>query len=151
MARMYSRKRGKAGSTKPVKKTKPSWVTYNPKVVEQLVIKLAKSEQSPSMIGITLRDSYGIPDVKAVTGKKVTKILEDNKLALKMPENLTALIKRHITLMKHIEDNSRDKTAKRGEQLTESKINRLVKYYKKKKMLPADWKYSKAKAKLLVG
>ena len=41
-------------------------------------------------------------------------------------------------------------TAKRGFQLTESKINRLVKYYKKTNKMPKDWKFDRAKAKLLV-
>ena len=151
MARMHSRKRGKAGSTKPVKKVKPTWVEQKPKVVEALILKLAKAGHTTSEIGIMLRDAYGVPDVKAITGKKIMQILAENKLAPNLPENLTALIKRHIDLMKHIEGNKRDKTANRGAQLTESKINRLVKYYKRKGALAADWKYDKAKAKLLVG
>ena len=42
MARMYSRDKGKSGSTKPAKKTIPSWVRYKGKEVELLVKKLAK-------------------------------------------------------------------------------------------------------------
>lgn len=150
MGRMHSKKHGKAGSVKPVKKTNPTWVSHKAKVVEQLIIKLAKSEKNTSEIGIILRDTYGIPNVKIVTGKKITQILKDNKLAPEMPENLRALIVRHINLMKHMENNNHDKTAKRGAELTESKINRLVKYYRRTGKLPADWKYDKAKAKLLV-
>ena len=150
MARMHSRTRGKAGSTKPVKKTNPTWVSHNSKVVEQLIIKLAKSEKTTSEIGIILRDTYGIPSVRSVTGKKVTKILKENKLNPELPENLRALIVRHINLMKHMESNNHDKTAKRGAELTESKINRLVKYYRRMNKLPANWKYDKSKAKLLV-
>jgi small subunit ribosomal protein S15 len=60
------------------------------------------------------------------------------------------LIKRQIDILKHFESNKQDKTAKRGLQLTESKINRLIRYYKKSKRLPADWKYDKNKARLLV-
>lgn len=147
---MHSGKRGKAGSTKPVKKTNPTWVTHKDKVVEQLILKLAKSEKTTSEIGIILRDTYGIPNVKVVTGKKITQILKENKAAPELPENLRALIVRHINLMKHMETNNHDKTAKRGAELTESKINRLVKYYKRTSKLPADWKYDRAKAKLLV-
>lgn len=36
-------------------------------------------------------------------------------------------------------------------QLTESKILRLVRYYKRNSVLPDDWKYTLANAKLLVG
>jgi len=60
------------------------------------------------------------------------------------------LIRRDIQLIKHFESNKQDMVAKRGIQLTESKINRLVRYYKKKKRLPMDWKFDKNKAKLLV-
>lgn len=151
MARMYSRKRGKSGSVKPIKLSKPAWLEHSPKVVEQLVLKQAKNDVSPSMIGLILRDSYGIPDVKAITGKKILQILKEHNLNPKLPENLVSLIKKHIALMKHLEEFKKDKTAKRGEELVISKINRLVKYYKRKGVLAQDWKYDKSKAKLLIG
>lgn len=150
MARMYSRKRGKSGSTKPVKKVKPSWVRYSSKEIEQLILKLHKAGESTSEIGIILRDTYGVPDVKAITKKRITKILEDNKVVLKLPEDLTNLIRKDIALMAHLEINKKDMPAKRGHQLTESKIKRLVKYYKKINKLPKDWNYDVKKAKLLV-
>lgn len=150
MARIYSRKRGKAGSKKPARKSAPNWIAHTPAVVEQLVIKLAKSEKTTSQIGAILRDTYGIPEVRQVTGKKITQILKDNNQSPKLPENLAALIRRHIQLMKHILDNKRDEVAARGETITESKINRLVKYYKRTGLLPENWTYDKTKAKLLV-
>ncbi len=148
---MHSRKKGQSGSTKPVVKGKTSWLGYKPKEVEKLVLKLAKSDNTTSQIGIILRDTYGIPDVKAVTKKKITQILVENKLKPKLPEDFTALIKKHIQLMKHLESNKQDQTGKRGLLLTESKIKRLTKYYKKTGVLPKDWRYDKSKAKLLVG
>ena len=42
MARMHSRKRGKAGSKKPMKKVLPLWVRYKAKELELLIVKLAK-------------------------------------------------------------------------------------------------------------
>jgi len=151
MARMYSRRRGKAGSKKPSKRVKPAWLSYKPKEVEQLVIKFSKADKSPSQIGMILRDTYGIPDIKAVTGKRITQILRENNLSQRLPENLVSLIKKHIRLMKHLENNKKDLSAKRGEIITESKINKLVKYYKRTEVLPKDWVYDKTKAKLLVG
>ena len=68
-----------------------------------------------------------------------------------MPEDLNSLIKKDIQLIKHFESNKQDMFAKRGIRLTESKINRLVKYYKKKGRLPKDWVFDKDKARLLVG
>jgi len=150
MARMYSRKKGKHGSKKPVKKTKPLWLRYSGKETEQLITKLAKSGKTSSEIGIILRDTYGVPSVRALTKKKITQILNENNLQKKLPYDLLALIKREIDIMKHLESNKNDMTAFRGLQLTESKIGRLVKYYKRTGKLPGDWKYDRANAKLLL-
>jgi len=141
MARMHSGARGKAGSLKPENKTKPTWLRYSDKEIEMLTLKLAKEGLKPSQIGLHLRDSYGIPDVQFLTGKSVTKILKEKGVTGKVPEDMQSLLKRIISLKKHLEPNRHDYTAKRGLQLTESKIRRLVKYYKRAKMLPADWTY----------
>jgi small subunit ribosomal protein S15 len=148
MARRYSGKRGKSGSKKPQEMAKPSWMTYKPNEVELLVMKLAKEGKPASMIGLVLRDSYGIPDIKTITGKSITKILAEKKALPKIPDDLMSLIKRSISIRKHMEENRQDKTALRGLQITESKIKRLVKYYKEIKKLPVDWKYDVKSIKL---
>ena len=148
---MYSRRKGKSGSTKPQDTKKKSWVKYDTKEVESLIVKLSKSGSSKSQIGLVLRDSYGVPSVKSITKKSIGKILEKNKLESELPEDLNALIKKDIQLIKHFESNKQDMTAKRGIRLTESKINRLVRYYKKNERLPKDWVFNKDKARLLVG
>ena len=148
MARMYSRKKGKSGSKKPLTKTKLSWMRYKPKEIELLVVKLAKEGKPASLIGLVLRDSYGVPDVKSIAGKTITKILNEKKLSPKIPEDLMAVIKKSIAIRKHMEENRQDMTALRGLQATESKIKRLVKYYKKAKKLPVDWKYDVKSLKL---
>lgn len=141
MARMYSRKRGKSGSKRPLKKTAPIWLSYKPKEVELLIVKLAKERKTSSGIGLILRDVYGIPNTKIITKKSITSILNEYKLSKQIPEDLTYLIKKRIALEKHREENKKDNTSLRGLQLTESKIKRLVKYYKKTKRLPVEWKY----------
>src|SRR3989338_9342176 len=108
MARLYSRKKGKSGSKRPVVRVKPAWVTYDDKTVEQLVVKLAKTGKTASTVGIELRDAYGIPDVQAITKKSIAKILADHELQGKLPEDLKALIKNDIALMKHLETNKKD-------------------------------------------
>jgi len=123
---MYSGKHGKASSTKPAKKSMPVWLSYKPKEVETLVVKLAKSGNDPAKIGLILRDTYGIPDVKTVTKKKITQILKENKLSSELPSDLTALIRRFIAIQKHMETNKKDYTGKRGQQLIEAKIKKLV-------------------------
>jgi len=150
MARMHSKKKGRSGSTKPVRKVPPSWLKYKPFEVEKLVVKLSKEGKSSAEIGIELRDTYGIPSVKSITGKKINKILKENEMLPKIPEDIKNLMKRALALMKHLEKNKKDNIAKRGLQLTESKIRRLTKYYKKNKILPKDWKYSREKINLLL-
>jgi len=150
MARMYSGRKGKSGSTKPSKITRLSWVRYKPNEIELLIAKLAKEGKTPSQIGLFLRDVYGIPNIKQVIGKNVTTILKEKNILSKIPEDLMALIKRSITLKKHLESNKHDVPAKRGLELTESKIRKLVKYYKKTKKLEKDWKYDPDKIKILI-
>ncbi|WP_088334776.1 30S ribosomal protein S15 [Methanopyrus sp. KOL6] len=141
MARMHSRDKGKSGSTRPPRVAPPSWVEYSPEEVESLVVDLAKQGYEPAMIGIKLRDEYGIPDVKLITGKKVTEILEEHGLAPELPEDLLNLIRRAKRVREHLKRHPKDLHSKRGLQLIESKIHRLVKYYKRKGILPEDWKY----------
>lgn len=147
---MHSRRKGKSSSKKPLRKTKPVWVTHDTKTTEQLVIKLAKAGNTSSQIGLILRDSYGIPDVKLITNKKINKILKENNLTKKLPEDLTNLIQREIKISKHLKLNKQDKVSNRGLQSTESKIKRLAKYYKKKGILPKTWNYNREEAKLLI-
>ena len=150
MARMHSRKKGKSGSIKPLKKVKPTWIRYSDTEVESLVVKLSKVGNNSTKIGLILRDTYGVPDVKLVTQKKISQILENNKLTPEYPDDFTSLIKKEITLLKHADKNKKDQVAKRGLKLTSSKIHRLAKYYKRKGILPEDWKYDREKAKLIV-
>ncbi|MBI5392121.1 30S ribosomal protein S15 [Candidatus Woesearchaeota archaeon] len=149
MARMYSGKRGKAGSKKPAKDKPLSWITYTPQEVEQLIIKLAKAEKAQSQIGTILRDSYGIPDVQKITQKKIGTILKEHKVNPELPEDLTSLIKRQTLLTRHIEKNKNDMTSRRGLLLTNSKIHRLTKYYQRKGVLPKGWTYTTEEAKYL--
>ncbi|MBU2639686.1 MAG: 30S ribosomal protein S15 [Nanoarchaeota archaeon] len=150
MARMHSRAKGKSGSKKPLKSEKTIWKRYKPEEVTALIEKLAKQGLTSSQIGITLRDTYGIPDVKLIINKNLTTILREQKLYPKLPEDVIALIKKSIIILKHLETNKHDQPSVRGLTLTESKIKRLAKYYKNKGLLPQSWRYSKANAKLLI-
>ncbi len=150
MARMYSHKKGKSRSTRPSKTRNPGWVRYTAREVKKLITKLAKEGLTPSQIGVHLRDTYGVPDVKLVAKLSVTQILEENDLRSELPEDLMALIKKNAHIRAHLDENKKDLSAKRGLQLTESKTRRLVKYYHKTKRLPADWKYDPERIKLLI-
>jgi small subunit ribosomal protein S15 len=138
---MHSRKKGKHGSKKPAKKNVPSWILYDAKKAELLIAKLAKEGKSPSQIGLMLRDTYGIPSVYSLCGKRINDILKEKKLTGELPEDMTALFKKYAAIRKHLEKNKHDGTADRGLSLTESKINRLAKYYKKTGRLAETWKF----------
>ena len=147
---MHSGAKGKSGSKKPAGRTGHSWLSYKPKEVEMLIVKLAKEGKAPSQIGLILRDAYGIPDTRVILKRKITSVLKEKKLLKELPEDLMALIKKDVALYKHTEANKQDMTAKRGVQLTESKIKRLVKYYKNSKRIPEEWKYDPRKAGMFV-
>ena len=150
MARMHARRKGKSGSTHPIERKKhPDWSSLNPREIESRVIELAKSGKPTSEIGLILRDQYAVPDVKLATGKKISKIIEDNKMRPEIPEDLRNLIRTALQLKKHIETNKKDLKNKRNLQLTESKIRRLTKYYHSQNRLPEKWKYTPEQAKLM--
>jgi len=150
MARMHARRRGKSGSKHPWRSSKPEWVVYDQKEIEDLVTKLAKEGNPPSKIGLILRDQYGIPSVKDITGKKINYFLEKNKLKSEIPEDLQNLIRKAVNLRKHLEQNKKDLHNRRALQLIESKIRRLTKYYKGTGELPENWMYEPEKARLMV-
>ncbi len=138
---MPKKEKGKSHSIRPVTKRPPSWCKYQPEEVEALVVKLAREGYPPSIIGTVLRDQYAIPLVKSITGKSITQILKEAGLALTLPEDLESLIKKATRLHTHLEKNHKDLHNKRALQLVEAKIHGLSKYYKRKGVLPENWKY----------
>ena len=152
MARMHTRRKGQSGSKRPSTILKPDWIDEekNAEWVEEKVIELAKAGNTPSMIGTILRDQYGIPLVKTITGKNVLQILKENELTRRVPEDLRNLIIIATRIRRHLEENKKDFVSKRSLQLVESKIHRLSKYYRGRHVLPADWKYSPDQAAVLL-
>ena len=141
MARLYSHKRGRSGSTRPLSKKPPAWCKYNAEEVEALVVKLAKEGNNASTIGTILRDRYGIPLVKPIVGKTLQEALKSSDIAFKIPEDLETLMKKAERARRHLERNKSDSIAKRSLALIESKIYRLSKYYKGEGVLPRQWEY----------
>lgn len=150
MARMHARKRGKHSSTKPIRKTSPSWVKIKKSDIEKKIVELAKQGKGSGEIGIILRDSYGVPDVKLAIKKSITDVMKENKVYPGLPEDILNLIKRAVSVRKHMDTHKKDVHSKRGLQLIEAKIKRLGRYYVRKGRLPRDWRYDPEKAKLLV-
>ena len=128
----------------------PEWVELKPQEAVEAIVNLANAGKSGSEIGMLLRDQYGVPNIKTLVGKSVEGILADQKLLPEIPEDLMNLIKKSVNLRRHLGKNKKDFSAKRGLQLTVSKIRRLVKYYKTEGKLPLEWRYSEETAALLV-
>ena len=71
-------------------------------------------------------------------------------LAPEIPEDLYHLIKKAVSVRKHLERNRKDKDSKFRLILIESRIHRLARYYKRAKKLPPTWKYESSTASALV-
>jgi len=150
MARMHARRRGKSGSQRPMINENPAWVPLSKEEIENQVIRMGKEGTTAARIGLLLRDQHAVPDVKLATGKTVLDILKENQLQPKLPDDLVALMRTAINLQTHLQENNKDLANKRNLQMVESKIRRIVKYYKREGVLPADWNYSIANAELLI-
>jgi small subunit ribosomal protein S15 len=131
---MHTRRRGSSGSDKPTADENPEWSDVDADAVEERVVELAQQGDDPSQIGMKLRDEgvqgVPVPDVKLVTGKKVGEILDEHDAAPEVPEDLRNLLARAVRLRDHMDENQTDYQNKRALQNTESKIRRLIDYYR---------------------
>ncbi|CAG9319030.1 unnamed protein product [Blepharisma stoltei] len=150
MGRMHSKGKGIASSALPYKRAAPSWLKVSSSEVSEHIVKLARKGLYPSQIGVILRDTSGIPQVKSVTGAKILRILKKNGIAPEIPEDLYHLIKKAVQVRKHLEKFRKDKDSKFRLILIESRIHRLSRYYKRTKKLPANWRYNSSTASALV-
>jgi len=88
MGRMHNPHKGIAGSALPYKRSAPRWLKTSPEEVKEHIFKLARKGLTPSQIGVVLRDSHGVAQVKSVTGNKILRILKTAGLAPQIPEDL---------------------------------------------------------------
>lgn len=147
---MYTTGKGISGSALPYKRSSPSWLKLSAQEVSEHITRLARKGLYPSQIGVVLRDTAGIPQVKPITGAKILRILKKNGLSPEIPEDLYHLIKKAVSIRKHLEKFRKDKDSKYRLILVESRIHRLARYYKRTKKLPAKWRYNSNTASALV-
>ena len=69
MGRLHSNGKGISASAIPYSRSIPTWFKLTPDQVVDNICKLAKKGATPSQIGVVLRDSHGVAQVKVVTGK----------------------------------------------------------------------------------
>ena len=150
MSRIHSGRKGRSGSKRPYPLTTPTWVTLDAEEITEEAVKLAKSGASAAQVGATLRDTYGVPSVRAVTGKRLSPLLKEKGIHPELPEDLQALLKRVVHLQRHLQQHPYDTSNRRGLQLMESRIRRLALYYRRRKLLPEKWSYTSASAVLQV-
>ena len=150
MARLHSKKKGKAGTKMPKQKSVPEWVSVSKADLTALVVKMAKEGVPPSKIGLALRDLKGVPSIRAITGRRMCDLLSDEGVTSEYPEDLIALIKKAVKIRTHLKDSTADTHNAVKLSHVESKINRLVKYSSRTGRIPKNWRYSPEKAALLV-
>ncbi len=150
MARMHTRRKGQAGSKKPIRTEPPKWSNTNKEEIENTIQQIASQGKSSSETGMILRDRYGVPDVTLATGKKIGAIMKEKGVVPKVPEDIYNLIVNVLELKKHLDKNPKDVHNKRSLNNMVSKIRRLEKYYRREGVLPKDWKYSIERAEMLI-
>ena len=148
VGRLHSHNYGKSHSTRPLNPKSPSWITQDPKEIEELIIKYGKEDLTASQIGVKLRDQHSIPLVKPIIKKTITKVLEENDLKTELPEDLDNIVKKAVGLQKHLKINKKDNRNIRALELIEAKVHRLSVYYKRIGRIPQKWKYKSVIAQL---
>jgi small subunit ribosomal protein S15 len=139
---MPKKEKGISHQTRPVTKRPPAWCRYTAEEVEALIMRLSKEGYAPSKIGTIIRDQYGVPLAKPITGKSVTQVLTERGVVSTLPEDLENLLRKATRLHVHYDKNKADLHNKRSLQIVEAKIYKLSRYYKSKGVLSPDWKYS---------
>ena len=150
MVRMHAPGKGISQSALPYRRSVPNWLKLTSDEVKEQIFKLAKKGLTPSQIGVILRDSHGVAQVRFVTGNKILRILKSKGLAPDLPEDIYYMIKKAVSIRKHLERNRKDRDAKFRLILVESRIRRLARYYKLGGVLPPTWRYDSNTAAALV-
>lgn len=128
----------------------PDWIDMSQEEIEEIIIELSEKGNSPSEIGVILRDRYGVPSVNEMVGKNILEILEEHDETPDIPEELMNLMRKAVKLRSHLDQHNRDVRSRRSLNTLESRIHRLTKYYRREGRLPSDWRYDPEEAALLV-
>jgi small subunit ribosomal protein S15 len=150
VSRIHSGRKGRAGSHRPYPLVRPEWVTVSSEEVVAQAVQLSKGGRSASQVGLALRDGFGVPLSRAVTGKRLGALLAEAGVRPEIPDDLEALLKRVVHLQRHLAGHPNDLANRRGLTLMESRIRRLARYYRQHRRLPENWRYSSAGAALQV-
>lgn len=150
MSRMHSKGKGASGSRKPHSEAPPGWSNSDKEEIEELIMQLSGEGHTNASIGTVLRDKHGVPDVRLVTGERISQTINRLGESTGLPEDLMSLMRRALRLIDHLSQNSKDIHNRRQLELCESKIRRLSRYYREKNQIDSDWTYKRDQLRLMV-
>ena len=150
MSRMHSKGKGSSGSSKPHSQTPPEWSNSDKKEIEEIIVQLSDEGHTNASIGTILRDKHGVPDVRLVTGERISQTLSRLGQSSGLPEDLMSLMRRALRLIDHLTQNSKDIHNRRQLELCESKIRRLSRYYRENNQIDSEWTYKRDQLRLMV-
>ena len=131
-------------------RTSPEWSNSDKKEIEELIVQLSDEGHTNASIGTMLRDKHGVPDVRLVTGERISQTLNRLGKSSGLPEDLMSLMRRALRLIDHLSQNSKDIHNRRQLELCESKIRRLSRYYRENNQIDSEWTYKRDQLRLMV-
>lgn len=143
---MYSNGHGKSKSSKPFSTAPPTHITQDQ--VTEIIIDLSKKGKTGAEIGKILRDVHGVGHITNIADCTMLEFLKKNNIAPQIPDDVRAIEKKCLSIYNHIKKEWNDKTARYRLKHKESRLHRLVRYYKTKGVLlpsfkPASFKLNK--------
>lgn len=148
MARLHTRKHGKAKSRKPADADIRQ--EADRATVEKAILDYSKQGMNAAAIGQNVKEKHGASYLKPLLGKRLNQFLSDSGVKKQIPDDLMALMRKAVGMHKHLGENRRDVYGRIRLIRVEAKIGRLSKYYRGTGRLPADWKYDPAQAALII-
>lgn len=137
---MHCPGKGKSCSMKPFTTDVQTYMSQSIPELKKLIIHLANRGTPAAQIGTILRDEHGVGSCADILGMTLLAFLRENGVAPAIPDDLTALIEKSNRMRQHLTHNNKDSDAKYRITLINSRIHRLVRYYKEKAVLPGNWK-----------
>lgn len=148
MARLHTRKHGKAKSRKPVVSEVKN--EADRREVEAAILDYAKQGMSGSAIGQRLKKEHGVGYIKPFLGKRLDQFLAEKGTRKELPDDLMALMRKAVGMRRHLAGSHGDVYGRVRLQRVEAKIWRLGKYYRGSGRLPGNWKYDPEQAALMM-
>jgi small subunit ribosomal protein S15 len=147
---MHTKKKGKSSSRKLRMEEAEAKSGLGKEEIEKLIVSYAKSGMPAELIGETLKKKHNVLYIRKETGKRLMQIIKENNLESSLPPDMLQLVKKAVNIREHLSSNKSDVHNRIRLGRIESKIWRLVRYYKKEGVLSRDWKYDPSTAELII-